>query len=501
MSSFFLLNNLHFTIEVLGAIAFLAVAWLAFDAFLVRRDFVTASRGIGFALLAGWQVLHAFQLGSALFFYAGYALYILGILFVAGNLLLESPAKRPEFKSVLVLPGTAALVLPFNAAAAAGLLLIAFLSYRQYRRELKKSLAPFTVGFLFLALGALSSLFHAPESLGVFWMLGHAFEVIGFFALGWWVWSYLQLRIREEMLLIFTSVTLFMAVMVSLSFSTILITRIEQEKAVNLATNARVVDFTIQRLQEEALAKTRLIAGDPDVVRALAADDFAALEGLASRLIERENLGFLTFLNSEGDVILKAHAVTFSGENLSPEAAVQAAMRAESLVTVESSSSEGFSIRAASPVAGAPGNAGIIVAGFPLDNTLADGLKKITGLEMSIFEGDNRVATTVFNPDGRTRSVGIKQTDPRVSKAVLGDGSELTLRTTILSRPFLASYLPLRDANNEIIGMVSAAEPQQEILQIVQTTNRLTLVIVMVIMLIIITPIYFMTRRLGEEIK
>ena len=176
-------------------------------------------------------------------------------------------------------------------------------------------------------------------------------------------------------------------------------------------------------------------------------------------------------------------------------------MLGDSLVDIASSAPEGFSIRASSPVMANGETVGIIVAGFPLDNALADGLKKITGLEMSIFEADTRAATTLFNPDGRTRSVGIKQTDPRVSQSVLQQGNELTLRTLILSRPYLASYLPIRNAANEIVGMVSAAEPQQEVLDIVQTTNRLTLIVVMIIMLIIVTPIYLMTRRLGEEMK
>ena len=494
MSPFFLLHNLHFTIEVLGAIAFLTVAWLAFDAFLIRKDFMTASRGIGFGFLAAWQVMHAFQFSSALPLYVSYAAYFVGILFVAANLLMESPVKRPEFKAILILPSAGAVLLPFNTIVTIGLFLITLFSWRQYKRELKKALGPFVIAFLFLSLGALSSLFYAPESLDAFWVVGHVFELIGFFALSFWVWSYLQLRIREEMLLIFVSLTLFMAVMVSLSFSTILINRIEEQKTTSLVTNTRVLDFSISRLQQEALAKTKLIAKNGDIAQALATSDFVKLQSLAGSMLQAENLGFLTILNRDGDVLLRGHAPSRTGENLSLEAGVAAAMLGDSLVDIASSAPEGFSIRASSPVMANGETVGIIVAGFPLDNALADGLKKITGLEMSIFEADTRAATTLFNPDGRTRSVGIKQTDSKVSQSVLQQGNELTLRPLMLSRPYLASYLPILNAANEIVGMVSAAEPQQEVLDIVQTTNRLTLIVVMIIMLIIITPIYLMTR-------
>ena len=286
MSPFFLLHNLHFTIEVLGAIAFLTVAWLAFDAFLIRKDFMTASRGIGFGFLAAWQVMHAFQFSSALSLYVSYAVYFVGILFVLGNLFLESPVKRPEFKAILILPSASAVLLPFNTIVAVGLFLITLFSWRQYKRELKKALGPFVIAFLFLSLGALSSLFYAPESLDAFWVVGHVFELIGFFALSFWVWSYLQLRIREEMLLIFVSLTLFMAVMVSLSFSTILINRIEEQKTTSLVTNTRVLDFSISRLQQEALAKTKLIAKNGDIAQALATSDFVKLQSLAGSMLQ-----------------------------------------------------------------------------------------------------------------------------------------------------------------------------------------------------------------------
>ena len=183
------------------------------------------------------------------------------------------------------------------------------------------------------------------------------------------------------------------------------------------------------------------------------------------------------------------------------ESAVKEAISGKSFVTIESSPVEKFSIRAASPIIIDKKIEGIVMVGFPLDNALADDIKRVTGLEMSIYENDVRVATTALNPDGRTRSIGIKQVDPRVLDSVLKDGKETVLRTTILSRPFLASYLPLKNAGGETVGMLSAAQPQREILEAAQTTNLLTIIVVMIIMLKLITPIYLITRRLSQEIS
>jgi len=499
MSLFFLSNNLHFALEILGALVFLMVAWLALDSLFARRDFTTATRAAGFIFLTSWQVIHAFGFTSDTFTYAGYGLYLAGIIFVFGNLLLERPTKRPEFKAIVVLPAIAGLITPFNIAIAVGLLLIAALSFRQYKAEFKKALAPFWLGFLFLSAGAGSAIFYAPDSLSALWMAGHALELIGFFAIAFWVWSYLQTRIREEMLLIFISTALFMATIVTLTFSSILITRVENQTKGDLLTNARVLDFAISRLGEEALAKAKFLAVRPDINTALAEGNFLSLEEILSSSIDSENLGFLGILDKDGNVILRAHALSRVGDNLQGERAVAEALGGRSFVTIETSPVEKFSIRAASPLVLGGVVEGVIVAGFPLDNLLADDIKRITGLEMSIYEGDTRVATTALNPDGRTRSVGLKQIDKNVTSAVLEEGKEVALRTTILSRPYLASYLPIKNADGKVVGMISAAKSQQEILETAQATNRLTLLTVMIIMLILITPIYFITRRLSKE--
>ena len=91
MSLFFLLNNLHFALEILGALAFLIVAWLALDSFLLRRDFTTISRSIGFSFLAFGQIIHALNVPSDIWGYMAYVFYIAGIIFVTWNLFSERP--------------------------------------------------------------------------------------------------------------------------------------------------------------------------------------------------------------------------------------------------------------------------------------------------------------------------------------------------------------------------------------------------------------------------
>ena len=494
MSSFFLLNNIHFFLEMVGALVFLMVTWLLFDAYFLRKEKSAMFRASGFALLAVWQAIHAFNVSGDLAGYLGFAVYFLGLIAIIVSFFAET--KIAGVSAVLILPAAASFLPFFNILISAGLAAVAFLSFRKYKAEFNKSLVPFWASFSFLSAGAVASIFYGGDSSGIVWIIGHLFELGGFLGLAFWVWQHLQLRIKESMILIFIATTFFMATAVTLAFSTIFVTNIESNTKANLLTNAKVLDYAVTRLKEESLAKSRFIAEQDDLRDALARNNFSELEQVATRYLENEHLGFLTIVDKDGLVILRAHALSQKDDDLSAERAVKEALGGKPFVTIESNPAEKFSIRAASPIFIQSKIKGAVITGFPLDNAMVDGIKRITGLEMSIFEEDTCVATTILNIDGRTRSVGVKETNTEVTDKVLVKGEEITLQNEILSRSFLASYIPIKNSDGKIAGMISAAKPQKEILEISNATNRLTFVTVIIIMLILIAPMYSITKRL-----
>ena len=142
---------------------------------------------------------------------------------------------------------------------------------------------------------------------------------------------------------------------------------------------------------------------------------------------------------------------------------------------------------------------GVIVAGYQLDNAFVDSIKQLTGLDFSIFDNKKRVATTVFNSDGITRSIGIDETNKEVLDQIFSEKHGVTLRTKIFANSFLASYLPIIDSG-EAIGMISSMKAEKEILNTANDINRLTLIVVLIITTILIIPLYFITKRLNEQL-
>jgi methyl-accepting chemotaxis protein len=86
-------------------------------------------------------------------------------------------------------------------------------------------------------------------------------------------------------------------------------------------------------------------------------------------------------------------------------------------------------------------------------HTPLEELERATGEGGTLFLGNTRIATSVKLPDGR-RPVGTRFENPAVQQAVLRDGKPMVSIVVIAGIPRLANYMPLRDAQGAVVGMV-----------------------------------------------
>jgi hypothetical protein len=497
MSLFLIANNVHFTVELLGALVFFTMAWLAMDAFMASKQVPSLLRVIGFLFIGTWQTIFALVLSSDLVNIIGSFCFIAGILLVIISFLSEPLLSAPSLSGVLIIPAFATIAPSIHVLAAVLFLVAAFLAYRQFSKGFNRALKFFWIGFLVLAMASLAAFFFEKTSYGNF--VVYVLELISFCFLVLWVWQYLKLRLEESILLIAISLTLFIATIVTLAFSTILISKIEAETRSNLAIDAGVLDLVVGGLAEEAQAKAKLLAAEGGIATALSQNDLVKLETLLTDALDAERLGFLLVTDKSGTVILRAHALSRRGDSIGSERASEEALTGSSFTTIETSPVEKFSIRAAVPLYVKNASVGVLIAGFPLDNVFADRMKKVTGLEMSIYEGDRIAATTALLADGRTRLSGVSIDDHAVKAAVLGNGGPATARVTLRGESFLASYLPIRNGDEKIVGMFSASKSEAEIIALANATNQLTFIVVIALLLVLALPLYFLTRRLLAD--
>lgn len=254
-------------------------------------------------------------------------------------------------------------------------------------------------------------------------------------------------------------------------------------------------------MKSESLSNAQLFAKDQETQDNLLKKDFGKLEERLQKVMLEKSMDFLTIADEKGEVILRAHSVTAKGDSIKEEKAGGEALKGNPYVTIEPTPTEKFSIRAAVPIYG-PKNEliGAIITGFIIDSAFADKIKKNTGLEVTIYKEDTVQATTIFDPLGKTRNVGTKQTDSQVTEKVLREGSGFAARTTILSRPYLAAYLPLKNSEGGIIGMLQASRPQTEIVDTATATNRLTLLVTIIIVIMTLIPAYLIVKKITKEV-
>ncbi|MDO8601304.1 MAG: cache domain-containing protein [bacterium] len=502
MWTIFWLNNSHFALEFFGAIILFVLAWLALDSYLIKKEFKTLARSLGFLFFAFWLIVNSLNITNDLILSLAVFSYLLGLSLIFLNLYWEKAAPRPEFKIVLVLPAVAGVLWWFHIPATILLFLIAILALRRYQAESLKALKPFWMAFFALVVASVLAIFNAKTvDRGPLFILEHIFKLIGFGLLGYWGWQYLKLRIKEEMLLIFVGMALFISVIVTSTFSAILLKNMEEDAKANLISNVRVLNYTLLRMEKESLSNAQLFAKDGEIQDGLSKKDFAKLEEKSQQLMAGKSMDFLTIANETGEVILRAHSATSKGDSIKEEKAGGEALAGNSYATIESTLTESLSIRGAAPIYGLKNNIiGVVVTGFIIDSALADQIKKNTGLEATVYEGDTVQATTIFDPDGRTRNVGAKQTDSNVINKVLKDGQGVVGRTTIFSSPYLAAYFPLKNTEGAIIGMIQASRPQTEIVDTAASANRLTLLVTMIIVVITSMPAYMISKKIVEEI-
>jgi methyl-accepting chemotaxis protein len=95
------------------------------------------------------------------------------------------------------------------------------------------------------------------------------------------------------------------------------------------------------------------------------------------------------------------------------------------------------------------------------DYSVIDEIKEKTGMYVTIFMGDTRVATNVKDKDGK-RSIGTKASEAVIDKVIKG-GNSFEGKVNIQGIDVQANYVPLKDKDGNVIGMWFVGIAQEDI--------------------------------------
>ncbi len=234
------------------------------------------------------------------------------------------------------------------------------------------------------------------------------------------------------------------------------------------------------------------IAGDGAMSAAVANGDRQAVLLAGKSLMAASNVEFCTITDAAGTVIARCHEPDNFGDSVKGQKNISSALGGKPATFIEAGTAVKLSVRSGAPVYGPDGEIiGAVSVGFRLDQSaFVDRIKAITGSEVTIFLGDERVSTTVKNADG-TRAVGTKANED-VSRTVLG-GSQYKGTAQVLDRDATVHYRPLTEGGT-VVGMLFVGK-YLDISAAAQRGFMITGIIVCLISAIVAGVISFLLAR------
>ncbi len=485
MSTLLIFGNGHLGLELLGAIVFFILAWLFGEAYAIKKDVFSCSRFLGFLSLSFWQILHAAYSSDPVPF-APY-IYLAGLLLVFLSYALEKLPPRPDgaLAALLFLPHLFILS-RYNAIASILLLAIAVALAKRYFKDIDKLIGWMLIGFALLTISSFVSIFVVSDASSPAWFLEHVLKFAAFAAFGFWIWQWLSLRLREEILIIFISASLVIALLVTTVFSIFSVQRIEQEVTSSLTANAKIFSFYIENLKSRALVSAELISSNADFVSAFKAEDLADLEKIGQEFLSSTGEQFLSVSRKNGNVLLKLNSPATVSENILSEQIGSEALEGRPAVTIDRSDSEGLVIKAAAPLFDKGALAGAVIVGTRLDESFVLGFKELSKLETTIFSNDRVLASTILEAGEVVKTLPAQaSTEP-----------EFVGTARFFDQEVIGDFVQLKNSNDQPMATLAITTTPGQILRDSQSTNRFTLFIVLIIALSLVLPLYRFTLLL-----
>lgn len=512
-------NTLYFALTLLGAFTFFAAGLLFFDSWQVDKHKRTPLlRALGFFLLALVYVYYASSQDIAFVTFVAQLLKISGLILILISLISEPLLHVPKKENMALvipfaLPPLFYSLIPMSAVL---MLLIAATYLRKATEGLDKQLKPAFLAFLFLGLSEVLRIgffwsgtpvvfwSKTLAEFGPLWNIAHLIEFLGILILFIWIWGYVRFRLQIQLFVMTVALTIILFLSTTVFFTFLLLHNLENDTLSHLRTDVRVIQYAVERQEAEALAIATAVAENPDVKKALSDKNLNDLYNLTSRLILDYNINVLAVTDVTGRVVMRGEDKESVGDTLIFDPTVANAIKGHRLATVvslEGAIAPRIQIKASVPIRNGSDTTGVISTGFWVDSAFVDGVKNITGLEVSIFGNNKRAATTFIEPDGKTRFVGTLETNKNILSKVLEKGDIYVGAENIFNRPYYTAYAPLKTYPDKIIGMLFVGKLQTELYDTAQRSIRLTFLGSVILMLIFIIPAFFLSRYIKEHLE
>lgn len=128
-----------------------------------------------------------------------------------------------------------------------------------------------------------------------------------------------------------------------------------------------------------------------------------------------------------------------------------------------------------------------------------DKIKEENGLEITIFYGDTRILTTIFNDSGE-RVIGTKASENVIDKVIRG-GQDYKGSMDLFGHEYLSYYTPILDKDGTVVGMLFAGKNLSDVEKTIRSTMIKSGVGIGVILVLVIVVICLFVLKIKRRIE
>lgn len=236
-------------------------------------------------------------------------------------------------------------------------------------------------------------------------------------------------------------------------------------------TNAFVSEFDKRGTELESLLG--VLDQSDKLAGLLVSEDHASSYDFARKISESLKTDFLYFVDANGIVVARGWDETSWGDDLMSRPSINNAItQQKSIITVEQDTTLGLCQIIARPVFAGTKLVGLVVSGYRLgSNEAMDKYKALFSAEFTAFMFDSRIATTILDQEGN-RIVGTKMNNPEIENMVTILGEPYSGTNVIEGHSYQVSYLPIKNAQDSVLGVIAMAMPQEVLLSTARSVAR-----------------------------
>lgn len=344
--------------------------------------------------------------------------------------------------------------------------------------------------------GSLTLIF---EQFGIAWYVEHGLLIIGIGLLLRWTWHYISLRLLPQFYLSVIAIGLTSFVISTVIFTSFLFRTAEAQALRNIEADVKTFALVLQELTDRTSFVAAAIAARETLITAAQVNNQEESGKNLGDPIADYDVAAAYVLNAGGELLSSVGTESIIGQSFAHDPVTQRVLKGEvvgSPLLEQGAEAPTILIRSGSPLVRDGQVVGAVLVDTPLDTAFVDRMHTITGLDVTIYAQQHRVATTRRDSDGRPLVPAMME-DQTLADITLNQGKVFSGSSSFASLPYFVAALPFTNVDEERIGALVAGLPAQQLFDALLRGTRMSFLIAFGLLAGALGPFYFIAKFLA----